>query len=110
MWQADMRPLTAYKNATMLGMLEKAGIDPATCKLAMPFWSGSAGDHSGNGNDGTLQGGAYIDADGVLQLDGDGDYVRILPDTFQNKNIISVWFKTDDLSHYDVGTTTLAGE
>jgi len=61
-------------------------------------FNGNAMDSWMNENDGTFMGGADAEK-GVLELDGDGDYVRCDDHEsldLQNDFSISIWFKADD--------------
>jgi hypothetical protein len=70
--------------------------DPGTdCLLAAYEFEGNADDVSGNGHDGTIYGDANV-ANGVLELDGDWDFVDIGADSvfnFAGNFSISTWVK-----------------
>ena len=79
--------------------------------LYLPFDESSgqnANDASGNGNNGTLQGGASFEASdgrlqGAVRLDGSNAYVDVPDATELNQEIVSkrtvaLWFKADDVS------------
>ena len=76
--------------------------------LYMPMEWGSAVDISGNENDGTLEGDAFINDSGLndtkgLQLDGNGDYVGFGDEAhnFGSIQTISLWFKPSSFDNYD---------
>ena len=101
-------PAGAADNCITFDVAPSVEIFPVSNEgLAVGFsFEGDADDQSGAGNDGTLIGDAEI-IDGVLHLDGDGDFVSIANSsdinlgTFQERTI-ALQFVADDVTNRQV--------